>query len=132
MCGGPEYSLPRPVSIAHGRVARNMCRMKIAVPDGLSVTVQTDMGDFVIEPVFTTSSTVLLNKLPTSWTIYGNALAGVSGTPPRTLSLSFPTEQEARLAFRTGFDVPDPEKDPVQTISKIVAAMLKDRRVIRV
>ncbi len=46
-------------------------------------------------------------------------------TPHRYLSRRFPTAEAAVRAFRHGFDVLDPRREPRLTSSKIVSKMLK-------
>jgi hypothetical protein len=102
--------------------------MKISVPDGQPVTVSTDMGDFTVHPIRGQLRLLSGKDMPAHHAVYATQETG-SGS--RRLSEEFPTDEQARSGFKRGFEVPDPNAEPADTVSKIVAAMLKDPRVRR-
>jgi hypothetical protein len=100
--------------------------MKISILDGKPISVTTASGEFRVGPVCLDSRHSAAHARPEAW-----AIVAVSDDPlssHRLLSKRFKSATEAQKAFLSGFEVPDPAREPLLTSSRIVAGMLKSPR----
>jgi hypothetical protein len=96
--------------------------MRISVLDGNPVSVETDSGRFQVGPRCLGSQLLRNGRSIAIWAIV--AISPDPLTPHRYLSGTYQTAEAAVRAFRSGFEVRDPAREPRLTWSKIVAGML--------
>jgi hypothetical protein len=102
--------------------------MKISVLSENSVSVTTEVGSFEVGPLCLDPRTHPEGRTSASWAIV--AVSRDPLTPHRFLSRRYPTAEAAQRAFRDGFEVMDPKREPRLTASKIVTNLLRSPGVV--
>jgi hypothetical protein len=104
--------------------------MKLSVAHETPIAVVTEVGDFEVGPAFIGSRNSPKGSTSGVWAVV--AISPDPLTPHRLLSRKFPNAEAVWKAFRSGFEVLDPAREPRLTGSKIVNGMLRNPAVASV